>query len=233
MAFKGDTADSAARNKAGKRVEVIDGSGVEWERVCQVSVLSVQARGRRSQRSVGSEKCRGIGAVRTSATKGGTKRFGPENQVFAHCYLLIAEEAAGYFFGGGCHGHLPVFGERSFKFSVFLRRRGYEGQVSFQGRPRSGGGEIEIAGGADGGSWEGFAVVEAVGDFVADDGAEVGVGGFFLIAVTATAVVEVRAIADIALVILGPADESVIAVFWFHEQMKKVQFFSVPSSPRL
>jgi len=56
-----------------------------------------------------------------------------------------------------------------------------------------------------------------VGDFVADDGAEVGVGLFFLFAVAAAAVVEVRAVADVTLVFIGPADETVIAVFWFHD----------------
>lgn len=59
--------------------------------------------------------------------KGGSR----ENQVFAHCDLLIAEEAPGYFFGGGRHGHLPVFGERGFKFSAFLCHRCFEGQVQF------------------------------------------------------------------------------------------------------
>jgi hypothetical protein len=45
------------------------------------------------------------------------------------------------------------------------------------------GGETEVASGAHGGLGEGFALGEAVGDFVADDGAEFGVGGFFLISV--------------------------------------------------
>ena len=45
------------------------------------------------------------------------------------------------------------------------------------------GGEVEVAGGADGWSGEGFAFGEAVGDFVADDSAEIGVGLFFLFAV--------------------------------------------------
>ena len=35
------------------------------------------------------------------------------------------------------------------------------------------GGEVEVAGGAEGGIWEGFTLVEPVGDFVADDGAEI------------------------------------------------------------
>jgi hypothetical protein len=51
-----------------------------------------------------------------------------------------------------------------------------------------------------------------MGDFVADDGAEIGVGGFFLLAVAA-AVVEIRAVADVALVLIGPADEAVIRVW--------------------
>ena len=56
-----------------------------------------------------------------------------------------------------------------------------------------------------------------MGDFVADDGAEFCVGGFFLIAVAGAAEVEVRAIADVALVFIGPADEAVVTVFWFHD----------------
>lgn len=84
-------------------------------------------------------------------------------------------------------------------------------------RGSSSGRKVEVAGGADGGSGEGFAVVEPVGDFVADDGAEFGVGLFLLISMTAAAVVEVRAIANVALVLIGPADESVITVFWFHD----------------
>ena len=55
-----------------------------------------------------------------------------------------------------------------------------------------------------------------MGDFIADDGAEVGVGGFFLFAVADAAVVEVRAVADVALVFIGPADEAVVTIFWFH-----------------
>jgi hypothetical protein len=78
------------------------------------------------------------------------------------------------------------------------------------------GGEVEVAGGADGWGGEGFAFFEPVGDFVADDGAEIGVGLLFLISVAAAAVVEVRAVADVAQILIGPADESVITVFWFH-----------------
>jgi hypothetical protein len=55
-----------------------------------------------------------------------------------------------------------------------------------------------------------------MGDFVADDGAEFGLGGFFLFAVATAAEVEVGAIADVALILIGPADEAVVAVFWFH-----------------
>lgn len=76
--------------------------------------------------------------------------------------------------------------------------------------------EIKVAGGADGGLGEGIAFGEAMGDFVADDGAEVGVGGFFLIAVAHAAEVDVRAVADVALVLIGPADEAMVTVFWFH-----------------
>ena len=54
-------------------------------------------------------------------------------------------------------------------------------------------------------------------DFVADDGAKFGVGGFFLIAVTGAAEIEARAIADVALVFIRLADEAVIAVFRFHD----------------
>jgi hypothetical protein len=41
-----------------------------------------------------------------------------------------------------------------------------------------------------------------VGDFVADDGAEFGIGGLFLVALADTAGVEVRAVADVALVFI-------------------------------
>ncbi len=78
------------------------------------------------------------------------------------------------------------------------------------------GGEVEVAGGADGWGGEGFAFIEPVGDFVADDGAEIRVGLLLLISMAAAAVVEVRAIADVALVLIGPVDEAVITVFWFH-----------------
>lgn len=64
---------------------------------------------------------------------------------------------------------------------------------------------------------------EAVGDFIADDGAEFCVGLFFLFAVADAAEVEVRAIADVALVVTGPADKAVIAViavFWVHGRRK-------------
>ena len=60
--------------------------------------------------------------------------------------------------------------------------------------------EVEVAGGADGGLWEVFALGEAVVDFVADDGAEIGVGCFLVFAVADTAVEEVGAVADVALV---------------------------------
>ena len=88
---------------------------------------------------------------------------------------------------------------------------------SFQGRGRKRrvskaellcGGGVEAAGGADGGLGAGFAFGEAMGDFVADDGAVLGVGGFFLIAVVGAAEVEIRAIADVVLVLIGLADEA-------------------------
>lgn len=63
-----------------------------------------------------------------------------------------------------------------------------------------GGGEVEIAGGADCGLWEGFTFGEAVIDFVAEYGAEVGVGCFLVFAVADTAVEKIRAVADVALV---------------------------------
>lgn len=88
---------------------------------------------------------------------------------------------------------------------------------SFHGRGRSGGGEVEVAGGADGWRGKRLALAEAVGDFVAHDGAEVGVGLFLLITVAAATVVEIRAIADVALILIGPANEAVITVFWFHD----------------
>ena len=55
-----------------------------------------------------------------------------------------------------------------------------------------------------------------MGDFVADDGTEVGVGLFFLFAVTDASEIEIRAVADVALVLVGPADEAVVAIFGFH-----------------
>jgi hypothetical protein len=82
------------------------------------------------------------------------------------------------------------------------------------------GGEVEVAGCADGWGGEGFAFIESVGDFVADDGAEVGVGLLLLISMAAAAVIEVRAVADVAQVLIGPADESVIAIFCFHRGIK-------------
>jgi hypothetical protein len=78
-------------------------------------------------------------------------------------------------------------------------------------------GEVEIAGCADGGFGKHFAFGETEGDFVADDGAEISVGGFFLFAVADAAEVEIRSVADVTLVFIGPADETVIAVFWFHD----------------
>ena len=78
------------------------------------------------------------------------------------------------------------------------------------------GGEVEVTGGADGGFGRCFAFGETVGDFVADHGAEFGVGGFFLVAVADAAEVEIRAVADVALVLIGPADEAMVAIFWFH-----------------
>ncbi len=75
--------------------------------------------------------------------------------------------------------------------------------------------KVEIAGGADGGLGEWLALGGAVGDFVADDGAEVGVGVLIPIAVAA-AVVEIRAGAEGARVLIGPADEAVVGGFRFH-----------------
>ena len=82
--------------------------------------------------------------------------------------------------------------------------------------PGSRGGEIRIAGGADGGIRECFAFGEAVGDFVADDGAKIGVSILFVIAVADTAKIKVRAIADVALILIGPADKTMVTVFGFH-----------------
>ena len=76
--------------------------------------------------------------------------------------------------------------------------------------------EIEIPGGADGGLGEDLARGGAVGDFVADDGAEVGVGVFLAGAVADAAEVEVGAVADVALVLIGPADKAVVTAFRFH-----------------
>lgn len=57
---------------------------------------------------------------------------------------------------------------------------------------------------------------EAMGDFIADDGAEFGINLFLPISVTTTAVKNVRAVADVAPVFIGPLDKSVVAVFRFH-----------------
>lgn len=77
-------------------------------------------------------------------------------------------------------------------------------------------GKVEIACGADGGLGKSVALGCPVGDFVADDGAEFGVGVFLTGAVADAAEVEVGAIADVALVLVGPADEAVVTVFRFH-----------------
>ena len=77
-------------------------------------------------------------------------------------------------------------------------------------------GEVQVFSGANGRGGEGFTFGEAVGHFVADDGAEFGVGDFLLVAMADAAEIEIRAIADVALVLIGPADEAVVAVFWFH-----------------
>ena len=55
-----------------------------------------------------------------------------------------------------------------------------------------------------------------MGDFVADDAAEFGVGFLLAVAVANAAEVEVGAVADVALVLIGPADEAVVTVFRFH-----------------
>ena len=78
------------------------------------------------------------------------------------------------------------------------------------------GGEVEVAGGADGWVGEGFAFVQPVGDFVADNCAEIRVCLLLLITVAAAAVVEIRAVADVALVLIGPADEAEVGVCGFH-----------------
>ena len=77
-------------------------------------------------------------------------------------------------------------------------------------------GEVQVSGGADGGGGEGVTFGEAVGHFVADDGVEFGIGGFLLVAMANAAEIEIRAIADVALVLIGPADEAVVTVFRFH-----------------
>lgn len=71
-----------------------------------------------------------------------------------------------------------------------------------------------IAEGVDGGDGSEFAVGEV------EAGAKGFLEGFFLFAVAHAAEVEVRAIADVALVLIGPADEAVVAIFWFHEWKK-------------
>jgi hypothetical protein len=62
--------------------------------------------------------------------------------------------------------------------------------------------KLQVATGADRGSGHGFTFGKTMGDFVSDDGAEFGIGGLFLVAVADTAKVEVRAVADVALVLI-------------------------------
>ena len=81
---------------------------------------------------------------------------------------------------------------------------------------RSGGGEVEILGDADFGFGERGVLLFAVLDFIADDGAEFGVAGFLGFGVADAGEVEVGAVADVAGVLIGPADEAVVLVFRFH-----------------
>lgn len=76
-----------------------------------------------------------------------------------------------------------------------------------------GGGKVKIAGG---GFRQGFTVGEAISDLVADDRAEFRVNFFLTLAVAHTAEVEIRAAADVALVLVGPADKAVVAIFGLH-----------------
>jgi hypothetical protein len=62
--------------------------------------------------------------------------------------------------------------------------------------------KLEVATGADSGSGQGFTFGETVGDFVADDGAELGIGALLLVAVADATEVEVRAVAYVALILI-------------------------------
>jgi len=61
--------------------------------------------------------------------------------------------------------------------------------------------EVEVAGGPDRRGWEFFVFGQAVFDFVADGDTEVGVGFFLPFPVVDTAVKEIGAVADVALVL--------------------------------
>ena len=54
-------------------------------------------------------------------------------------------------------------------------------------------------------------------DFIPDDGAQVGVAGFLRVGMADTRQVEIGAVADVAGVLIGPADKSVVSVFLFHD----------------
>jgi hypothetical protein len=77
--------------------------------------------------------------------------------------------------------------------------------------------KLQVAAGADDGNGDGLTQGKTVSHLVADDGAELGIGGFFRVAVADSAEVEIRAVPDVSLVLIGPADEAVVAFFRFYE----------------
>ena len=78
-----------------------------------------------------------------------------------------------------------------------LCREDCEGQAP---PPRLGYGEVEIAGDADLRGGERCALAAAMGDFVADDGAQLGIAGFLGFVMADTAQIKIRTIADVALI---------------------------------
>jgi hypothetical protein len=76
--------------------------------------------------------------------------------------------------------------------------------------------EVEVAGGPDRRGWEFFVFGQAVFDFVADGDTEVGVGFLLPFPVADTAVKEIGAVADVALVFVRPFDEAEVTVCGFH-----------------
>jgi len=98
----------------------------------------------------------------------------------------------------------------------FLLRQGYGGQVETPFSLFLCCCEVEVAGGSDKRGWEFFVFGQAVFDFVADGDTEVGVGFLLPFPVADTAVKEIGAVADVALVFVRPFDEAEVTVCGFH-----------------